>query len=73
MRDGTLGEVSQQEAQYRGLTVHEAARCLELDGPNELPRERPRSLVASTWSVVREPMILLLLGAATISFLLADP
>ena len=65
--------MSQQETQPRGLSVHEAARRLELDGPNELPRERPRSLVASAWSVVREPMILLLLGAATISFLLADP
>ena len=65
--------MSQQETQPRGLSVQEAARRLEVDGPNELPRERPRSLLASTWSVVREPMILLLLGAATISFLLADP
>ena len=65
--------MSQQEAQVRGLTVHEAARRLALDGPNELPRERPRSLLASTWAVVREPMILLLLAAALVSFLLADP
>ena len=46
---------------------------LELDGPNELPRERPRSLIVSAWSVIREPMILLLLAAAAVSFLLADP
>ena len=65
--------MSQQEAQVRGLTVYEAARRLALDGPNELPRERPRSLLASTWAVVREPMILLLLAAALVSFLLADP
>lgn len=65
--------MSQHQARFRGLSVQEAARRLELDGPNELPRERPRGLLASAWSVVREPMILLLLGAATISFLLADP
>lgn len=70
---GTLGEVAQEASRTRGLTVQEAARRLSVDGPNELPRERPRSLVASAWAVVREPMILLLLGAAAISFLLADP
>ncbi len=55
-----------------GLSAREAQRRLARDGPNELPREQPRSLGATAWSVVREPMILLLLGAAAISFLLAD-
>lgn len=56
-----------------GLSAREAAWCLEREGPNELPRERPRGLGATAWSVVREPMILLLLAAAAISILLADP
>jgi len=55
-----------------GLSSSEAAARLASDGPNELPRERPRTLLASAGAVVREPMILLLLGAAAISFLLAD-
>lgn len=56
----------------RGLSAREAERRLDADGPNELPREQPRSLPATAWSVIREPMILLLLGAAAVSFLLAE-
>lgn len=62
---------AQQAAQ--GLSSEEAARRLAHDGANELPRERPRGIAATAWSVVREPMILLLLAAALVSFLLADP
>ena len=43
-----------------GLSAREAA-------------ERPRGIVRLAWSVLREPMILLLLAAAAISFLLAEP
>lgn len=57
----------------RGLTSAEAARRLARDGANELPREKPRSIAATAWVVIREPMILLLLAAALVSFLLADP
>lgn len=56
-----------------GLSAREAQKRLARDGPNELPRERPRTLLASAGAVLREPMILLLLAAAAISFLLADP
>lgn len=56
-----------------GLTAEEAARRLAVEGPNELPAERPRGLLTQAWSVMREPMILLLLAAAAISFLLAEP
>jgi len=56
-----------------GLSSEEAARRLAHDGANELPREGPRGIAATAWSVVREPMILLLLAAALVSFLLADP
>lgn len=70
---GTLVEVSWEVADREGLSAPEAARRLDREGANELPRERPRSLASSAWSVLREPMILLLLGAAAISILLADP
>lgn len=56
-----------------GLSSDEASRRLARDGPNELPRERPRGIAATAWSVIREPMILLLVAAALVSFLLADP
>lgn len=55
-----------------GLTSEQAAQRLAVDGPNELPAERPRGFLTLTWSVLREPMILLLLAAAAISFLLAE-
>lgn len=55
-----------------GLSSAEASQRLLRDGPNELPTERPRSLLRQTWSVVREPMLLLLLAAGAINFLLAE-
>lgn len=55
-----------------GLSSVEASQRLLRDGPNELPTERPRSLLRQIWSVVREPMLLLLLAAGAINFLLAE-
>jgi len=43
-----------------GLSAREAADRLARDGPHEPPAERPRGLLRLTWSVLREPMILLL-------------
>jgi len=56
-----------------GLTASAAAARLAADGPNELPTGRDRGLVAQTLDVVRQPMILLLLGAASVHLLLAEP
>jgi Ca2+-transporting ATPase len=56
-----------------GLTTEEASRRRAVDGPNELPTSKPRSLVRQTWEVVRQPMLLLLLGAGTVNFVLAEP
>ena len=41
---------------------------LAADGPNELPTARKRNLLQQAWDVVREPMLLLLIGAGTINF-----
>jgi Ca2+-transporting ATPase len=56
-----------------GLTATEAARRLLADGPNELPSAKPRNLLRQTRDVLREPMLLLLVGAGVLYFLLAEP
>ncbi len=56
-----------------GLTVQEAARRLAADGLNELPSARKRNLPRQAWDVIREPMLLLLLGAGAVNFLLSEP
>ncbi len=56
-----------------GLTSAEAAARLREDGPNELPAAKKRNLLQQAWDVIREPMLLLLLGAGAANFLLAEP
>lgn len=56
-----------------GLTRAEAAARLAADGPNELPTAKPRSLFRESWDIIRQPMLLLLLGAGLVNFLLAEP
>ncbi|MGK2875536.1 MAG: cation-translocating P-type ATPase [Nocardioides sp.] len=56
-----------------GLASEEAARRLAEDGPNELATAKRRTLLAQTWQVVREPMLLLLLFAGLINLVLAEP
>jgi Ca2+-transporting ATPase len=55
------------------LTSADAQERLLRDGPNELPTAKKRNLLQQAWAVVREPMLLLLLGAGTVNFLLAEP
>src|SRR5690349_16866083 len=47
-----------------GLTEAEAERRLEAFGPNELPRGAGRGVLQIVGGTLREPMFLLLLGAA---------
>ncbi len=56
----------------RGLTQAEADARLRAEGPNELPGARRRSIVAIVRDVMREPMFLLLVAAASIYFMLGD-
>ena len=62
-----------QDVVLTGLTSQEAVQRLAAEGPNELPTARKRNLVQQAWDVVREPMLLLLLGAGTITFALSEP
>ena len=49
-----------------GLSDSEVARRSQQHGYNELPSSKGRSIFATAWGVVREPMFLLLLACGTI-------
>ena len=55
-----------------GLSEAEVAVRLRQHGYNELPSSKGRSIFATAWDVVREPMFLLLLACGTIYLLLGD-
>ncbi len=55
-----------------GLSQLEADEILAREGFNELPSAKPRSIFAITWSVIREPMFLLLVAGGVIYLLLGD-
>ncbi|MDE3186179.1 MAG: cation-translocating P-type ATPase [Acidobacteriota bacterium] len=59
-------------ASVRGLTEAEAAARLRAEGFNELPAAGRRNLLATVWEVLREPMILLLVGAGVLYFFLGE-
>ncbi len=56
----------------RGLEPARARELLQLDGPNTLPGGAPRYGLRGIFDVLREPMLLMLLGAGTIYLLLGD-
>ncbi|MGE5110026.1 MAG: cation-translocating P-type ATPase, partial [Acidobacteriaceae bacterium] len=55
-----------------GISEDEAVARLQAEGLNELPSAKPRSLLALAWDVVREPMLLLLVGAGIVYLLLGE-
>jgi len=55
-----------------GLTEAEAVARLQVEGFNELPSTKPRNFLMLVWDVLREPMILLLVGAGTIYLFLGE-
>jgi P-type Ca2+ transporter type 2C len=59
--------------QWQGLSEDEAARRLAREGLNELPSAQARSLWRIALDVLREPMLLLLVGTGIIYLLLGDP
>jgi len=56
----------------KGLDSGEAAHRLQTYGPNRPPSPRPRRLHTRVWAQVKDPMILLLLAAGTLTFALED-
>ena len=55
-----------------GLSEAEVTLRLQQHGYNELPSSKGRSILATAWDVVREPMFLLLLACGTIYLFLGD-
>lgn len=55
-----------------GLGDDEAARRLAQDGPNELRAKPPRTLGQMVVSQIRDPMVLILIGAAALSAALGE-
>ena len=58
---------------FPGLSEEEAAKRLREEGFNELPSAGPRNIFAIAVSVLREPMLLLLVGAGVVYILLGEP
>lgn len=56
----------------QGLAESEAVARLATYGPNALPSARPKSFLRQAGEVVREPMLLLLLGAGVVYLVLGD-
>ena len=55
-----------------GLSGEIAQQRLRDDGYNELPTARPRSVLAIAWTILREPMFLLLVACGSIYLLLGE-
>ena len=56
-----------------GLTEADALQCLDTEGPNELPSEKPRGMLAIAFEVVREPMFLMLVAAGSLYLIMGEP
>jgi magnesium-transporting ATPase (P-type) len=56
----------QSDDTLTGLTDAEAARRIKEEGYNELPSSKSRSILATAWDVVREPMFIMLFACGTI-------
>lgn len=59
--------------QWQGLSEDEAAKRLLRDGFNELPSSQAHNLWRIAIDVLREPMLLLLIGTGAVYLLLGDP
>lgn len=57
----------------QGLSEQEAAERMVRDGPNELPAQKPRNVLAIALEVAREPMFLMLVAAGAIYLMLGEP
>jgi len=61
-----------RESPFAGLSELEATNRLRTEGYNELPSTRAHGILATALNVVREPMLLLLLVAATLYLFLGE-
>lgn len=57
---------------FNGLSSTEALARLKTNGYNELPSQKKRGILSTIWSVVTEPMLLLLISAGLVYLLIGD-
>jgi P-type Mg2+ transporter len=60
------------KSQLNGLSDAEAASRLKQLGPNEIAREKPKSLLARLWTNLKNPLVILLLALGVVSYLTGD-
>jgi Mg2+-importing ATPase len=76
IRDAATEEVvktfQRLKTSTHGLTEEEAAERLEVFGPNEVAQEAKHTWLSRLWSAVRNPLVILLLVLATLSYATDD-
>src|SRR5262249_2669019 len=70
--DGWHVKMTATATEAAGLTSAQAADRLEQQGRNEIPEPRPPGVLSRAADQLRDPMILLLLGAAAVTIALRD-
>ena len=70
--NGAIPSAQDISSTLSGLTEAEAEARLRAEGPNEIPSSIKRSLLRTIWEILREPMILLLIGAGVLYLLLGE-
>jgi len=61
------------DTQLKGLTSQEVEKLLLEDGYNELPSQKRQSVFEIFFNVLKEPMLLMLLGSGGIYLILGEP
>ncbi|WP_206087712.1 cation-transporting P-type ATPase [Massilia antarctica] len=67
-----MASTTHEAAIHGGLSEAEAARRLAADGPNALPAATRPGFARLAWEAAREPMFLLLSGAAALYLVLGE-
>lgn len=60
------------KSELSGLSDLEADRRLKQAGPNEIAREKPKSLLERLWINFKNPLVILLLALGVVSYLTGD-
>jgi Ca2+-transporting ATPase len=73
LKNGETGGQTAGDALLRvGLSAAQAAQSLQTDGPNALPTDQQRGLLAIARETLSDPMFALLLGAGVLYLVLGD-
>lgn len=65
-------ELNQKPYEYEGLTENEVAQKIAIEGYNELPASKPKSIFSIALGVIKEPMFILLVVCGILYLFLGD-